>query len=140
MASIRKEFELDVPAAAVWEALADFHNVHRRVAPGFVTDSTPDGDNARIVTFSNGSVVKETLVTKDAARRRLVYFVSSERISHHNASAEVMPVGQERCRFIWMTDVLPDAVAPYIDSQMSEGVKVMKRALSQSLVADPARQ
>ena len=83
MASICKELQLEVPAASVWDALADFHNVHTRVAPGFVTSSTPDGERARIVTFSNGSVVKETLVTKDEARHRLVYFVSSERITHH---------------------------------------------------------
>jgi len=30
-------------------------------------------DNARIITFANGSVVKETLVTMDRERRRLVY-------------------------------------------------------------------
>lgn len=129
MATIRKEMQLAAAATDVWRALADFQNVHTRLAPGFVTDCKPDGDTVRIITFANGSVVKETLVTKDDARRRLVYVVSSDRIAHHNASAEIVADGPDRCRFIWTTDVLPDALAPYIDEQMSEGAKAMKRAL-----------
>jgi hypothetical protein len=129
MATVRKEMQLNASASTVWSALADFQNVHTRLAPGFVTDSKPDGDNARVITFANGSVVKETLVTKDEQRHRLVYVVSSERITHHNASAEIVADGPDRCRFIWTTDVLPDAIAPYIDAQMSEGAKAMKSAL-----------
>jgi hypothetical protein len=55
--------------------------------------------------------------------------VTSERISHHNASAEIIADGKDRCRFVWTTDVLPDELAPYIDLQMSEGAKAMKAAL-----------
>lgn len=130
MASIRKIIELDAPAAKVWDALADFQNVHTRVAPGFLLGSEPDGDNARIVHFANGTTAKETLVTADGAHRRLVYFIAAnDRIGHHNASAEVVADGDDRCRFVWTTDVLPDALAPYIDGQMSEGVRHMKIAL-----------
>jgi hypothetical protein len=129
MASIRKEMLLESSGARVWDALADFQNVHTRLAPGFVTDSRPDGEAARIIPFSNGSVVRETLVTMDGTRRRLVYVVSSERITHHNASAEIVSDGNDHCRFIWTTDFLPNAIAPYIDAQMSEGIKAMKAAL-----------
>lgn len=129
MATIRKEMHLNASLGAVWSALADFQNVHTRLARGFVTNSMPDGDNARIITFSNGSVVKETLVTMDDERHRLAYVVSSERIAHHNASAEIFADGPDHCRFIWTTDVLPDALAPYIDEQMSQGAKAMKAVL-----------
>ena len=129
MATIRKEMHLAAPVEKVWQALADFQHVHTRLAPGFVVDSKPDGDKARIITFSNGSVVKETLVTLDEDQHRLVYVVSSERISHHNASAELVAEDSRHCRFVWTTDVLPDEIAPYIDAQMDEGVKVMKAAL-----------
>jgi hypothetical protein len=129
MATICKELQLNAEANAVWSALADFQNVHTRLAPGFVTNSKPDGDNARIITFANGSVVKETLVTMDEKHRRLAYVVTSERIAHHNASAEIVPYGPDRCRFIWTTDVLPDTIAPYIEAQMSEGAKAIKMAL-----------
>ena len=129
MATIRKEMHLAAPIERVWQALADFQHVHTRLAPGFVVDSRPDGDSARVITFSNGSVVKETLVTLDEARHRLVYFVSSERISHHNASAELMAEDSAHCRFVWTTDVLPNDIAPYIDAQMDLGAKAMKAAL-----------
>jgi uncharacterized protein YndB with AHSA1/START domain len=129
MATIRKEMHLNAPTEKVWSALADFQHVHTRLAPGFVVDSKPDGDNVRTIRFANGSIVKETLVTLEKDRHRLVYFVTSERISHHNASAEIIADGKDRCRFVWTTDVLPDELAPYIDSQMSEGAKAMKAAL-----------
>ena len=129
MASIRKDLHLNVAAEKVWDALADFHNVHTRLAPGFVTASQPQGEGARLVTFANGAQAKEILVTADAALRRLVYTIPSERMTHHSASAEIIPDGPHRCRFIWTTDVTPDALAPYIDAQMSEGAKAMTRAL-----------
>lgn len=132
MATIRKEMHLNAPVAKVWGALADFQNVHTRLAPGFVVDSKPEGENARTIKFANGSTVKETLVTLDEERHRLVYVVTSERIAHHNASAEIIADGAERCRFIWTTDILPDDLAPYIDSQMTEGAKAMKTALERA--------
>jgi carbon monoxide dehydrogenase subunit G len=130
MATIRKIIELNAPAQKVWDALADFQNVHTRVAPGFLLGSEPDGETARIVHFANGTKAKETLVSADATARRLVYFIAAnDRIAHHNASAEIVPDGDNRCRFVWTTDVLPDALGAYIDSQMSEGARHMKLAL-----------
>ncbi|MBS0473195.1 MAG: SRPBCC family protein [Proteobacteria bacterium] len=129
MATIRKVIDIAAPAARVWDALADFQNVHLRLAPGFLTGSKPDGDNARIVSFANGSVAREMLVACDHSQRRLVYFVTGERLSHHNASAEIAVIDENHCRFLWTTDVLPDAIAPYIDGQMSEGAKAMKAKL-----------
>ena len=129
MATVRKEIDLNVPAEKVWEVLADFQHIDTRLAPGFVTNCVPVGETARMITFSNGSTAKETLVTMDAGRRRLVYVVSSERLTHHNASAELVVTAAGRCRFVWTTDFLPDALATYIDSQMSEGAKAMKAAL-----------
>ena len=55
--------------------------------------------------------------------------IASERMTHHNASAEIVPDGAGRCRFVWITDVLPDALAPYIEAQMTEGAKAMKARL-----------
>jgi carbon monoxide dehydrogenase subunit G len=128
MASIRKIIELDAPIEKVWAALADFHNVHACVAPGFVNDSKPDGD-VRVVTFSNGSVARETLVTKDEALRRLVYAIKEGRATHHNASVDLVAEGPNKTRFIWTTDVLPNEFASYIDAQMTEATKVMKPTL-----------
>src|SRR6516164_6748120 len=45
-ASIRKDIHIEVPPETVWDAVADFANIHRRLVPGFVTDLKMEG-NAR---------------------------------------------------------------------------------------------
>ena len=129
MASIRKQIALPVPAAEVWDALADFYAVHIRVAPGFLTDLKVE-DGARVVTFANGSVAREVLVACDQEHRRLVYTIPSERMSAHSASFQVCEKGDRACEVTWITDVLPDEIAPYIDSQMSQGAEVMRATLA----------
>jgi carbon monoxide dehydrogenase subunit G len=128
MATIRKIVEIDAPIAKVWDALADFHNVHTRVAPGFLTGSEPDGD-VRVVHFSNGSVARETLIAIDEANHRVAYAIKEGRATHHNASAELVAEGANKTRFIWTTDILPNELAPYVDAQMTEGLKHMKPTL-----------
>jgi hypothetical protein len=128
MATIRKIIDLDVPLAKVWAALADFHAVDTKLAPGFVTKSEPDGDT-RVLTFANGSVARETLVSMDKALHRVVYAIKEGRATHHNASAELAAEGPNRTRFVWTTDILPNELAPYVDAQMGEGARIMKAAL-----------
>lgn len=130
MATVHKEFVVEAPAEKVWAALEDFQAVHKRLAKGFVTDSKPDGAEARIVTFANGTSAKEILVNCDAKAKRLVYaVVGSAQISHHNASAQVIADGPNKSRFVWIADFLPNAIAPYIDQQMQKGGEVMKGVL-----------
>ena len=130
MASIHKEVALDARADDVWDAIRDFGAVHRRVAPGFLLDAKLDGD-ARIVTFSNGTVAREVLVTCDDARKRLVYAVVSERVKQHSASIQIVPDG-ERSRMIWITDVLPNEIAPYIDAQMELGAAAIQKTFART--------
>jgi len=138
MVSIRKEFEVKVPACAAWSALRDFHAVHERLAPGFVTHCQPDGE-ARIVTFANGAKAREMLVDADDARRRLVYAISNEKLVHYNAAIEVIALGADRCRLSWTVDLLPHSVAGYIDGQMEAAAAVM-RATLESAGAEQRRE
>src|SRR5947199_6581837 len=119
MASIHKDILLDSRPDDVWAAVRDFGAVHQRLVPGFVLDSRLDGD-ARIVTFSNGTVARELLVDRDDERRRLVYAVVSERIKQHSASVLVTAEADGRSRLSWTVDVLPHEIAPYIDAQMDQ--------------------
>ncbi|GLH78613.1 hypothetical protein SSBR45G_35220 [Bradyrhizobium sp. SSBR45G] len=129
MASVQKDISLAAPAAAVWDAVRDFGAVHTRLAPGFVTDTKLDGD-VRIVTFANGNVAREQLVDCDDARLRLVYAIDSERMTHHSASIQIIAEGEARCRMIWITDVLPNEIAPYIAGQMELGAAAVQDAMS----------
>jgi carbon monoxide dehydrogenase subunit G len=137
MASIRKEFLVDAAPDEVWAALRDFGAVHR-LAPGFVTNTSLDGDD-RIVTFFSGAVVRERLVDIDDRERRLVYSVvdSPLAMTQHNASAQVFAEGVDRSRFVWIADMLPNDAAPQVDELMERGATAMKRGLDASL-ANPA--
>jgi hypothetical protein len=131
MASIHREIIIDAHPDDVWDALRDFGAVHTRLAPGFVLDTRLDGD-ARIVTLASGSVARETLVDCDDKRRRLVYAIASERLKQHSASAQVFAESDGRTRFVWITDVLPNEIAPYIDAQMEQGAAAIQKALTRS--------
>jgi carbon monoxide dehydrogenase subunit G len=110
MATIYKEILLEAAPEEVWDAVRDVGAVHERLVPGVLVDTRMDG-NARIVTFANGLVVRELIVTIDDAARRLVYASVAGRATHHNASFQVFSEGQNRTRLVWITDVLPDELA-----------------------------
>jgi hypothetical protein len=126
MASIYKDISLDARPDEVWAAVRDFGNVHQRVVPGFVTDCRLDGDS-RIVTFANGNIARELLVTMDEERLRLVYAVASERVKQHSASIQIFADGDNRSRMVWIADVLPNEIGPYIDGQMDLGALAMQK-------------
>jgi hypothetical protein len=129
MASIHKDIPLDAQADDVWAAVRDFGALHQRLNPGFVVDCRLDG-NTRIVTFHNGNVVREEFVDCDEARRRLVYaIIGSERVSHYNGSVQVFGDNDSRSRIVWVIDVLPNEIAPYISSQMDLAVVAMQKTL-----------
>ncbi len=129
MASIHKDIPLPARAADVWDAVRDFGALHRRLVPGFVLDTKLDGE-ARIVSFANGTVTRELLVDCDDTRRRLVYAVVSERVKQHSASVQLFADGETRCRLVWIVDVLPHDIAPYIDAQMDQAAAAMQRAFA----------
>src|SRR3954451_23659290 len=126
MASIYKEIPLDARPEDVWAALRDYGAVHRRVAPGFVTDCKLDGDS-RIVTFANGNLAQERLVNMDDARVRPVHFVVRPRVKQHSASIQVFADGEGRSRMVWIADVLPNEIGDYIDGQMDVGAAAMQK-------------
>ena len=130
MATIHKEFEVPAPADAVWDVLRDFGDL-QRLAAGFVTGCSLEEEGAvRLVTFFNGMQARERLVTRDDGARRIVYTAFGGRTTHHNASAQVLPHGADRCRFVWTTDLLPDEMAPAIAQMMQKGAEAMRSALT----------
>lgn len=127
MASIHKDVTLTASADDVWNAVRDFGALHTRLVPGFVHDTTLDGE-ARIVSFANGTTAREVLVDCDDERRRLVYAVISERVKQHSASVQVVADGAARCRLLWTVDVLPHEIAPYMSAQMDLAAAAMRTA------------
>jgi uncharacterized protein YndB with AHSA1/START domain len=124
MATIRVERLIDAPAESVWDALRDWGEVHRRLVPGFVTDARLDGAD-RIVTFFNGTVVREILVDLDEEERRLVWSVVDGPYTHHNGAAQVFAEGAST-RFVWTADLLPNEAAAPTAEMMERGIEVLK--------------
>jgi hypothetical protein len=128
MASIRTEIPLRAPPDRVWDALRDFGAVHRRVAPGFLLDSKLDGDGVRVVTFANGAVARETLVSTDNESRRLVYGIINQQFQLYSASVQVFP-GRDGSRLVWIIDLLPDDYLDYVNQMVAQAVAAMKKTL-----------
>ena len=128
MASIRKEILIDAHPDTVWAAVRDVGAVHRRLVPGVLVDARLDGD-ARVVTFTNGMVVRELLVDIDDEARRFAYASVEGRAQHHNASMQVFAEGDDRSRLVWTTDVLPNELAGPIGALVEQGAAVMKKTL-----------
>lgn len=128
VAFIQKQTLIQAPAQDVWEALRDWGALHERLVPGFVTDTRLDGAD-RIVTFFNGTVLREVLVDCDETAMRLAWTIVDGPYTHHNGVAQVFAEGPAQTRFVWSADLLPDAAAEQTAAMMEHGVGVVKRTL-----------
>ncbi|HEX3175645.1 MAG TPA: SRPBCC family protein [Methylomirabilota bacterium] len=128
MASIRREILIGASVTDVWDAIRDVGALPRLV-PGFVVAARLE-EGARVVTFANGLVARELIVDVDDAGRRLVWaVVGSPRLTHHNASVQVLADDERRSRVVWIADLLPHEMAAAIAGMMEQGLGAMKKAL-----------
>ena len=131
MATIRKEIHTTAPADRVWDVIRDIGAIHKRLAPGYVTDTRlEEGGAARIVTFANGVVARELIVTLDNDSRRLAYSVVGGMATHHNASFQVFPTPDGGgATLVWITDLLPNTIASAFAGMIEGGAAVIQRTL-----------
>jgi hypothetical protein len=129
--SVVKEVVVEAKAEDCWDAVRDFGGLSERLAPGFVTDLVLVGPRERRITFFMGAVATEFLVGRDENAMRLAYTVTDSPLgsTHHNASVQIVPDGDGRCRFIWISDVLPDELSERTEELMEAGIKVIKHTL-----------
>jgi polyketide cyclase/dehydrase/lipid transport protein len=127
MATIIRDIEIGRNADLVWPAIRDVGAVDR-LFPGFVSEVTME-PGMRHVRFAAGWVVHELIVSIDESLRRVAYASVGGRAKHHNASMQVIPVAENRCRILWTTDVLPDSVADSISEILNHAVPIMVRTL-----------
>lgn len=130
MATLYREVMIEAPADEVWSAARDVGALHTRLVPGFVTDTRLEG-GTRLVSFFNGMVARETIISVDDERRRLAYGVMGGRAAHFNGSLQVFPSG-DASRVVWIIDLLPDDLAGAIGEMQARGIEAMKRALEGS--------
>ena len=81
MGSICKKILTKAAVEDVWSAIRDIGALHTRLVPGFVTDTRVE-PGARIVTFGNGMVLREPIITVDDNARRVVWSAEKVGPSH----------------------------------------------------------
>ena len=128
MASIRKEIRIDAPVDRVWAALRDVGALHTKLVPGFVVDTRMEGDT-RIVTFGNGMVAHEEIVSIDPAQHRVAWAIVGGQFRHYSGAAWVEPDPKGGSRFVWTADLLPSFMASQVDQMMTTGIAVVKKTL-----------
>lgn len=130
MATVCVDVVVDVPAQQVWDAIADVGAVHRRLLPGRVVE-TRIQDDVRILTMPDGAEVRELIVAIDHDLRRMAYTVRDGQrlpLTYHHASFQVFDRG-EQSQIVWLTDVLPHALAGAVRARVERGIVEMKEVL-----------
>jgi len=128
MATIQKEVEIAQDRSLVWDAIRDVGAIHKRLVPGFVVECRLEGDS-RIITFANGMVMREVIVTVDDKIYRHAWSARGEPFTHHNASIQVFAAGAAKCRVVWIADLLPNDLTETVEEMILQGLGVMKRTL-----------
>jgi len=124
MASVVLERPLRCTAEHAWRLLRNF-GAASKAFPDVLTESRAEGEE-RVVTFANGMVVRERLVTMDHERRRVAYAVVGGRFSQHAAAMQIIEMGGE-CLFHWVSDFLPDSFEPMVRGLMEQGAASFAR-------------
>jgi hypothetical protein len=136
MATIRSELKTRASASEVWSAVRDIGALHTRLAPGFVVDTKLE-PGARVVTFVNGIVLREPIVTLDDEARRLVWTSEGGRARHYNAALEVSELADGLTSVVWTADFLPDDISDYMSQAIEAGIAAMQRSLDRLAVLAP---
>lgn len=130
MATLHKHVSIDVSHRQVWDAVRDVGALHTRLVPGFVVDTQLE-PGARVVTFGNGMVLRELILSLDDERMRLSWTIEGGSLTHYNAVMEVRQEG-EGARVLWTSDLLPDTAAAQLGAMQEQGLATMKRTLEAS--------
>jgi hypothetical protein len=130
MATLKKELILPCPPARFWDAARDLGALHTRLVPGFVVATKLDEQKAaRDVTFANGMVAKEEILSCNDEQRRLAWNAHGANTTHYNAVLEVFE-HPEGTRVVWTTDLLPNEMQGPISEMQDQALAAMKRTFA----------
>jgi carbon monoxide dehydrogenase subunit G len=130
MATVCVEAIVNAPAHQVWEAVADVGAVHQRLLPGRVAAARVEGDH-RFLTMPDGTQVRELILAVDHNIRRMAYTVTEGQrlpLTYHHAAFQVFEEG-DRTRLVWVTDILPHAMADVVQGRVERGIREIKEFL-----------
>ena len=129
MASVVADIDIAAAPEFVWDAVADVAAVHQRLLPGRVADVRLEGD-VRILTMPNGARIEEFIVAIDHDNRRMAYSVRGGQamaLTYHQAAFQVFATGDPgRSRLVWVTYILPHAMAGAVQARVERGILEMR--------------
>jgi carbon monoxide dehydrogenase subunit G len=136
MSTVYKEFIVEAPPQFVWDAVKDVGAAHTRLYQGYVTD-TMFADGERTLTFANGVVSKEHVISVLDDKRRLASVSGAGTTRHYHAVWQVFPTGEEhRSKVLWVVDVLLEALFDTVKEMIDLGSSAMKQTLETSFLKE----
>ena len=81
------------------------------------------------MTFINGVVLREPIVTLDDAALRLVWTHEGGRARHYNGALQVSSGPDGSTSVVWTADFLPDDLSAYFSRAIEAGMAAMQRTL-----------
>ncbi len=129
MATIHREFDIGASPDAAWAKLRQVGEINRLI--DFLGEVTVDGDRRSCALGDQGSL-EELIVTVDDGRKRLVYAIQKSpfELDFHSASMQVVEGEGAGGRFLWTTDVKPDAAAGPLADAIDHAVESFQQNLS----------
>lgn len=123
MATLRREEIVNVSAEKAWAMLRNV-GMPQVLFSGVLVDGVIERD-IRTVTFANGMIVRERIIDIDETNRRVAYTVLDDLFEHHSACMEIFPAGEERCRFVWVSDFLPNERMELVKPLVEQGSRAL---------------
>ena len=128
MASIHHEITVEASVERAWDALRAVGDAHKLFAP-VLAEGVLNGD-VRMVRFANGMVIHERILDVNDATHRVAYAaIDGPGMSYHHASMQVVAEGPKRCRFVWITDFLPQELRDTLQPLIEAGANALKANL-----------
>lgn len=123
MATLRREETVEVPASKAWTMLRNVA-MPQLLFAGVLVDGEMEGD-VRTVTFANGMIVRERIIDIDEMNRRVAYTVLGDLFEHHSAYMQIIPLDEQRCRFVWVSDFLPSERMELVKPLVEQGARAL---------------
>ena len=77
-------------------------------------------------------VVRALMIDVNDKTRRHSWSARGEPFTHYNASIQVFSEGDDKCRVVWIADLLPNDVAETVAEMIQHGLNTMKQTLESS--------
>jgi hypothetical protein len=132
MGSVIGEMMVDASPEKVWQIVGNFAEGPRLTTPDMFVDCRLIEPDLRQMTFADGKIVRERLIARDEAARRIVWAWQGEEVKHDNTSMQVFAESDGRSRLLWIHDTSPDDLCDWLAVAMDQLAPEIRRSLERA--------